>query len=196
MVFRLDPAQRRLGENPIITVPSVLAPDQCRKIVELGSRLPTNDGSVGKAEIDHTLRASTIRWIPRDATFINLYETIAGAIFIVNQTFFGFDLATIEDLQLTTYVDAAKGFYDWHCDSWINPPSDTARKLSLTVQLSDPADYDGGELELWCDRDPTLAPKGQGLGAIFPAPTLHRVRPVIRGCRHSLVAWASGPRFR
>lgn len=196
MSFRLNPSQRRLGESPVIMAPNVLSPEQCLKVIELGSTLPAVDGGIGEAEIDHSLRSSTIRWIPQESVFVSLYEAIAGAIFALNQTFFDFELTTIEDMQFTTYVDTAKGFYDWHPDSRINPPSDMARKLSLTVQLSDPADYDGGDLELWCDRDPVLARRERGLGAMFPAPTLHRVRPVTRGRRHSLVAWASGPRFR
>jgi PKHD-type hydroxylase len=195
MVFRLDPSQRRRGESPVIMAP-VLAPDQCRRVIELASALPAAEGRIGEAGVDPSLRSSTIRWLPQDAVFSSLYEAIAGALFGLNQHFFGYELTTIEDIQFTTYVDAAKGFYDWHPDAGLNPRDDTARKLSLTVQLSEPTDYDGGELELWCDREPVTARKEQGLGVAFPAPTLHRIRPVSRGRRHSLVAWASGPRFR
>jgi PKHD-type hydroxylase len=196
MAYRLDPSQRRRGESPVIMAPNVLTPDQCLKVVELGSALPAIDGRVDEASVDRSIRVSTIRWIPQQAAFVSLYEAVAGAIFALNQHFFGFDLTTIEDMQFTTYSETTMGFYDWHVDCGISTPDDMARKLSLTIQLSDPADYEGGELELWCATDPVFARKEWGLGAVFPAPTLHRVRPVTRGQRHSLVAWASGPRFR
>lgn len=176
--------------------PSVLSPDQCLKLVELGSVLPPIEGRIGRVSVDPSIRVSTIRWIPREGLFASLYEAIRATLFNMNQVFFGYELTSIEDMQFTTYGDTTRGFYDWHVDSRLNPPGATARKLSLTVQLSDPADYDGGDLELWCDIDPVFARKEQGLGAIFPAPSLHRVRPVTRGQRHSLVAWATGPRFR
>jgi PKHD-type hydroxylase len=176
--------------------PNVLPPEQCRRVVELASTLPAVGGRIGRSDVDPTLRASTIRWIPQDARFSSLYEAIAGAVFTLNQAVFGYALSSIEDMQFTTYVDAVQGFYDWHPDGSLNPSGDSARKLSMTLQLSEPSEHEGGELELWCDRDPISARKEQGLGIVFPAPVLHRVRPVTRGRRHSLVAWAPGPRFR
>ena len=196
MPFRLNPSTRRVGENQVIMAPEVIVPDQCRELVRLAEALPAADGRVEEGGVAPAYRTSTIRWIPRESVFVSLYEAIATAIFNLNQAYFGYDLTVVENMQFTTYVGEAKGFYEWHMDTGLNPPTDIARKLSLTVQLSDPAGYEGGDLELWADRGPLIARKEQGLGILFPSPTLHRVQPVVRGTRHSLVAWARGPRFR
>ena len=60
------------------------------------------------------------------------------------------------------------------------------------MQLSDPADYDGGELELKNSTRTLVAPRAQGTLIVFPSFLLHRVAPVTRGTRRSLVGWASG----
>jgi PKHD-type hydroxylase len=196
MPFRLDPAVRRLGENQTIMIPDVMDPGQCEKLIELGTKLPPIQGVIADGAVSPVHRVSTISWVPRESVFLSLYDAIATAIFNINQAYFAYDLTVLEPMQFTTYVEEVQGFYDWHMDTGLNPAADTARKLSLTLQLSDPAAYEGGDLEIWADRGPVTAMKGQGLAVVFPAPTLHRVRPVMRGRRHSLVAWALGPRFR
>jgi PKHD-type hydroxylase len=72
----------------------------------------------------------------------------------------------------------------------------TVRKLSFTLQLSDPADYDGGELQLMNSKKPTIASREQGYVMVFPSYTLHEVTPVTRGTRYSLVSWVTGKPFK
>jgi PKHD-type hydroxylase len=197
MPFRIDPSQRRLGMSQVVQAPAVLPIDQCKVLVDLALTLPEVEGKVGTLGVDHSQRSSIVRWVPHDtAPFTSLYEALAGAIFSLNQAYFDYELTTIEIIQFTTYLDTARGFYNWHNDSSLNPDGDIARKLSMTIQLSDPSEYEGGELEIWCDRDVFTATREQGTGILFPSPVLHRVRHVTRGRRYSLVVWASGPRFR
>jgi PKHD-type hydroxylase len=101
-----------------------------------------------------------------------------------------------EACQFTKYEKGQ--FYDWHCDGWDKPymkefPNDPAhgkiRKLSVTVSLSDPKDYKGGELE-FDFRDKDLLPKGSLV--VFPGFVWHRVCPVKKGSRYSLVIWNLG----
>ena len=110
-----------------------------------------------------------------------------------------------EACQFTRY---SKGqFYDWHCDSWDlpytqeGPTKGKIRKLSVTVSLSDPKDYKGGELEFdFRNLDPDkksnikkckeILPKGSLI--VFPSFVWHRVCPVKRGTRYSLVIWNLG----
>jgi PKHD-type hydroxylase len=66
----------------------------------------------------------------------------------------------------------------------------------LSVQLSDPSDYEGGDLLLHISADPKKAPKNQGQVILFPSHTLHEVTPVTKGIRYSLVAWVTGPKFK
>ena len=86
------------------------------------------------------------------------------------------------------------GFYRWHVDN--NMQSDVPpRKLSMTVQLSDPSEYTGGELQLH-DGEVQTAVNSRGHVIIFPSYVLHRVQPVTSGTRRSLVVWANGPGFK
>ena len=90
-------------------------------------------------------------------------------------------------------IVADSGFYDWHTDfAGITP----RRKLSISVQLSRPEDYDGGDLELLFTSSPYKAARERGKFIVFPSFCLHRVTPVTRGTRWSLVAWVLGTRWR
>ena len=71
-----------------------------------------------------------------------------------------------------------------------------ARKLSLVVQLSDPEDYEGGDLEIYTGHEPLVVKKKKGMTAFFPSYQLHGVTPVTKGTRYSLVVWVHGPAFR
>ena len=112
-----------------------------------------------------------------------------------------------ESCQFTKYTKGQ--FYDWHCDGWDKPymregndPSNgKIRKLSVTVTLSDPKEYSGGELEFdFRNIDPDkprkpvkckeILPKGSLV--VFPGFVWHRVCPVKKGTRHSLVIWNLG----
>lgn len=98
-----------------------------------------------------------------------------------------FDVSSIEPLQYAEYHSYDNGGYDWHMD--IGTGAANCRKLSISVQLSDPSDYDGGDLEFWGTG---VADRDQGKLIAFPSYLLHRVAPVTRGVRRSLVAWAIG----
>ena len=109
-----------------------------------------------------------------------------------------------ESCQFTIYKKDQ--YYDWHCDSWAKPyENGKIRKLSVTVSLSDPKDYKGGELEFdFRNQDPDvpsarkicteILPKGSLV--VFPSFVWHRVKPVTKGLRHSLVVWNLGYPFK
>ena len=119
-----------------------------------------------------------------------------------------------ESCQFTKYTKGQ--FYDWHCDGWDQPyqreqgdPSNgKIRKLSVTVTLSDPKNYKGGELEFdFRNYDPHMRDESQHLrrakeilpkGSIivFPSFVWHRVKPVTAGTRYSLVVWHLGKPFK
>jgi PKHD-type hydroxylase len=117
-----------------------------------------------------------------------------------------------ESCQFTKYEKGQ--YYDWHCDSWDRPyirenandPSHgKIRKLSVTVTLSDPKEYKGGELEFdFRDKDPDKKPSirkcteilPKGSLVVFPSFVWHRVCPVKKGSRYSLVIWNIGWPYR
>ncbi len=99
-----------------------------------------------------------------------------------------------EQLQYTVYETAEGGHYDWHVDHATVTP--VPRKLSLVLQLSDPADYEGCDLELRSSAHIETAPRERGAVILFPSYALHRVSAITAGRRVSLVSWISGPFLR
>src|SRR5271155_3151463 len=119
---------------------------------------------------------------------------------MANRFAFGVDLSFLPALQFTEYLADESGYYDWHIDTFLyaDPvPKATHRKLSLIMQLSNPHDYDGGDIELKAYPPPDkLEIRRRGMMLIFPSLLYHRVMPVTRGKRYSIVAWYEGPQWR
>lgn len=126
---------------------------------------------------------------------------ILNALNIINQENFQFDLFHGFSGHSTQYTVYGKdNFFKWHCDDDIyvpKPNPSIIRKLSVSLQLSEPDEYEGGELQL---QDTTgrvyTAPKERGLIIVFDSRARHRVRPIKRGVRKSLVGWVNGPRWK
>lgn len=156
-------------------------------------KLQLNDGVITSG-IDKSYRKSKISWIPFNNESMWLYKKIGSLVNIANKELWDFDiLGMSEMIQYGEYLSSENGHYDWHMDlggKVIN------RKISVTIQLTDPKDYDGGELQFMTSKKITSAPKGKGVTVIFPSYFLHRVTPVTRGIRKSLVIWISGKAFR
>ena len=93
-------------------------------------------------------------------------------------------------VQLAIYDEKIQGFYRWHLDI---APRTTTRKITIQMPLNEPSDYEGGNLEFNAAGTPNKAPQQQGTVITFPSFILHRVTPVTKGARYSLVAWITGP---
>jgi PKHD-type hydroxylase len=179
--------------NPMISSvywqPAVLTPEECQAVIALGGQLPR---MAGRVELGHeAYRVSHIAWIEPTQEHHWLYHKL-GVLFMNAQRRFGFELAGFLDaLQFTEY--GPDQHFDWHMD--IGRDQTSLRKLSVTIQLTTPSDYDGGELE-FVGMGAMEESRQQGSATIFPSYMGHRVRPVTRGVRRSLVAWGSGAPFR
>ena len=165
------------------------------KIKKLGDAIPKQKGEVGGgpdgAVSDY--RKSDIAWIPdnQDATW--LYSKIADLSMIANREMWNFDIWGYHDsLQYTTYYGDG-GHYDWHADLG---PNMSNRKLSVVLQLSDPSEYEGGELQMNVGGSIMSVPRQKGLICFFPSFVLHRVTPLTSGIRTSLVTWLCGANLR
>jgi len=192
--------------HPYLVRQRVFTPAQCRRIVELGSSMPTDRAELHDDsrpdDADPSVRRSATAWIPPDEHSEWIYHRLAGVGDRANRSY-GFDLTGFEeDLQFTTY-DRRGAHYTWHQDGLDG--SVGHRKLSIVVQLSEPTDYDGAELEFLevsedYDGDQRAAylerSSRQGAAVVFPSFEFHRVRPLRSGRRCSLVAWVGGPPFR
>jgi len=95
---------------------------------------------------------------------------------------------------LMRYPESMESHYDWHVD--MGRSYAASRKLGFTIQLSDSADYDGGDLEFHNVEIDKESLRKKGTLAIFPTYWLHRVTPVTRGTRDVAVGWMHGPSYR
>ena len=157
-------------------------------------------------------RDSDVVWLDDNWIYNKLYPYVHTAN---KNAGWNFEWDRSESCQFTKYK--LNQYYDWHCDSWNkpydkknlnNPEHGKIRKLSMTCQLTDGSEYEGGELEFdFRDYDPhmrdelkhlrkatEILPKGSII--IFPSHLWHRVKPVTRGTRYSLVVWHLGHPFK
>jgi PKHD-type hydroxylase len=176
-----------------------LSAEECTRIVGSGEAgLNLQAGKTEDHRVHEELRKSNIGWLNPDGEHRWLFEKVRDCINGVNGDWFRYDLAGFEGIQFTKYAfDKAKqaGFYSSHKDTALLPGG-TVRKLSFTIQLSDPGAYDGGDLVLYNSfADSVTLPRTLGSISFFPSYTIHEVTPVTRGVRYSLVGWACGPAF-
>lgn len=195
--FALDssaPLARPAGNNWVAAtsiVPRLFSVDECARIQALGERLELGAGYMTRPGLSP--RRCRFAWMRAEDDTRWIYERIAAAVREANANY-GFDLLGMMDpLQFTRYDAAGNDEIGWHVDC--GEGANTTRKLSLSVQLTDPAQYDGGDLEFLA-MPPSSFVRHQGAGILFPALLAHRVTPITRGVRHSLVAFFNGPPFR
>lgn len=175
--------------------------NQVNDIINIGDQFPVTGTGLGfdGSTANNNLRSSEIRWInPNDFRSKFVVDLLWYYGREANRNAFGFDIDYLPDIQYTTYTAEENGKYDWHCDTfWANPTA-YDRKLSIVIQLSDPSEYEGGDFEI----DPQYAQitadqmRAKGSVMVFPSFLIHRVIPVTKGTRRSLVSWIQGPKFR
>jgi PKHD-type hydroxylase len=137
------------------------------------------------------VRVSSIRWISSPEIKDLLWSYVRRA----NYDAFNVDVDNNCEVQYTEYHASAGGHYDWNQDVHWNGQADNDRKISVTVQLSDADNYQGGNFEF--DELKTNADfRSKGTVLVFPSYIRHRVLPVSSGVRQSLVAWFKGPRWK
>jgi len=150
------------------------------------------DAQIGEGAVDATKRRTKICWLLKTDEFVEIYKIFFELITKCNTEFYQFKLNEIaEHIQYTVYNSEDLGHYDWHVDMGSNKAN---RKLSLVCQLSDPSEYEGGELQINTGKV-VVAEKSKGTVILFPSYLLHRVTPVTKGTRRSLVLWIEGPAF-
>ena len=195
----------------VATNQPIFTPEQCDHIIRIGQGEQQQEAKVGtdtqtegdKNPVkvkntgvnDKKKRITTISWIPfnRPDT-VPMYKTIESWIRNINMNHFGFDgIQITEQAQYTEYPKGA--FYEWHTDNDVDmrlqPP---VRKISMTLLLSDENDFEGGDLEMIDDKKRPKMKRGHAI--FFASFVRHRVTPVKKGNRKSLVMWFGGPPFK
>ncbi len=168
-----------------------LPEDIIEKIVSLAGETKKastfNDG-------DDSVRSSRISWMTQNDWIKNI---LFNYVDFSNQNVFNLSIFKKADIQYTEYHADEKGHYGLHHDIDWNRNDGLDRKLSVTVQLSDPSEYEGGSFEFTETESPDVeASKAKGTVLIFPSYLQHKVNPVTKGIRKSLVAWFEGPKWQ
>ena len=169
-----------------------LTDKQIDDIIHTATCQPEQGATIfASSEIVAETRVSTIRWLTDQWVQNLLWHYVRKA----NNDSFAIDVDNKAEMQFTEYYAEQGGHYDWHQDVHWNGQADTDRKLSVTVQLSDTSEYEGGDFEF--DEVKTTADfRSKGTVLVFPSYLRHRVLPVTSGIRRSLVAWFVGPRWK
>lgn len=163
----------------------------CDQTLDLSTATVSRGESYGT---DSERRKSQTGWIANNADTVWFYDKMAFIARKINSIFYRFDLyGFMEDMQYTVYGSGGD-HYDWHIDAGASTAC--PRKLSFSLQLSDPSEYEGGNLEFMINKEGHVAKKDRGLVVAFPSYRLHRVTPVTKGVRKSIVVWTTGPQFR
>lgn len=173
---------------------TVFTPQECKKIIELGKEQYMHEALVGDAKTSiKKIRESKTSWIFPSDEHNWIFYRMTDVVEQLNREYFNFSLfGFTEGFQFTEY-ESPGGHYSKHIDKMFGK---TIRKLSITIQLSDPSDYEGGDLELIFGGKPDVMDKAQGKAIAFPSYVLHGVKPVTKGTRYSLVAWVTGEPFK
>lgn len=204
-------------------------PEQIMRIREICEKSEEEEaltyGIENPENANHTIRKNKVSWHDNEELYSMIRPTIDG---VNQQSGWNYNITAIEPFQYTIYY-GDQNHYHWHTDTIVNDrtlqpdyPEDhilknTVRKISCSIQLTDPSEYDGGEFELLSLKEkkeenreeqlnldgynvmePIKLPhfKEKGSALFFPSFTYHRVKPVTNGIRRSLVIWLRGPKWQ
>ena len=181
----------------------ILTPQQCQELIRLGQAEPQSDGGLMTAghpnTKDYTARKNKVSHIPFEKAS-KIYSDILGWMELVNRNRFGFEGMQMHEAG--QYSEYSKGdFYNWHIDLGVNViPVPPVRKISLSLLLNDPKEFEGGELEIFSragdTNDNFIFKLKQGQVLFFASFHVHRVKPITSGNRKSLVMWFGGTPFK
>lgn len=181
-----------------------LSKAECEEIIQNALTIEPQQAIVGangtELDVRPDYRRSLVRFINKDDwRFQKLFDILWKTAIMANHDFFNVHITKLDYIQFAEYDASYEGEYKDHHDVfWINGDDYYHRKLSCVLQLSDPNDYEGGNLEF---IDTIHFPdandiRQQGSLTYFPSFFRHRATPVIRGTRYSIAAWFDGPKWR
>ncbi len=188
VVLGAEPPLTHTRSIGCLTAPHIFSPTECRTIIGLGLAEPLTTGLMQTPLEGY--RRCRHRFVMEDGDNAWIFQRLQSLVLRVNEQF-KFRLANFaEGMQFTKYVDG--DVIHWHIDTGTDVAS--TRKISLSVQLSAPTEYEGGTFEMFPEGEPTFA-RNQGSVIVFPSYLTHRVTRITNGERYSLVVWAHGPAF-
>lgn len=148
--------------------------------------------------VNEDIRRSKVIWIRNEGYWNSIFNEIEKMTKRSNDDWFDVRYNHLPPLQFTEYDSSYLGEYKMHQDVMWPSKSDTERKISFVIQLSDPSDYEGGDFKFhYVSSIPDSTEiKKQGTVIFFPSLVHHELQPVTKGTRYSLVGWWEGPNWR
>lgn len=201
-------------QNAFYYYKNVITPDVCNKIIQLGHESNVRK-SLTESEANHDVTIKSRNGLDGGLEDQWMYDLLYPYLNEANsKAKWNFDVDWSETLQFTIYKPG--GYYNWHRDAGFDATyayegrgknlDGKIRKISMTLLLNDPKEFKGGDLEFDYGRndfgknDDTIETckeaRGQGTLIFFPSFISHRVTPVTKGTRYSLVMWTVGKPFR
>jgi PKHD-type hydroxylase len=171
----------------------VFSPQECRAIINLEGKLVTSPfyGAEEKHAENPGLKIHSVcKGINYNQNNIWMFHKILQIGIEANKAYYNFAITNLQGTRVNEYRE--NEFIDWHVD--IGNKETSTRKISIVLLLSDEKDFDGGQLK-W-NPAPAAFPQEQGTVIVFPSYIIHKVEPITRGRRFSLVTWFHGPPFR
>ena len=169
-----------------------LSKKECDTIVKQGRKLKLHKAKTNSLTAQNARKSNT-SWIFPKKDNLWLFRRTTDVILDLNNKYFNFDISGLnEGFQFTNYKHP-DGHYGKHVDNSFNR---LIRKLSVSIQLTDPKKYEGGDLKLYTSEEGKIMDRTQGTLIIFPSFTMHEVLPITKGERNSLVSWITGKPFK
>lgn len=183
------PPALQSGEMPLLNFDAIFTEEEIAQLTKFVDATAKKAGAGVEAAQLAQIRRSQVSWLDYDE-HAWVYKKVWKMALDANKKF-RFNIDSIADrIQIAVYDQSEQGFYRWHSD---NSPHLMIRKISISIPLNDPSEYDGGELQFNLNGDPIQINQKKGTAIAFPSFILHRVTPVTRGRRYSMVTWIYGP---
>jgi len=188
-MYMMPPCSPPQGSSsPFVFAEGVFSNDQLNWILQYTQGMELHTG--GTVEYKENYRKSSVCTLENGQDLGWLFNAVGDVAHKLNSSYYRFNLSVLDTIEYVVYNGDEDGRYDWHQD--YSEGLAPSRKLTIVIQLSDPSEYEGGQLELFPEIQ---IPKQKGLFAMFPSFAYHRVTPVLSGTRKVLVAWIWGPPF-
>ena len=176
-----------------ITLGGLFTIEEIQKIKDIASGLEEKPPLIGEQGKVTETRKCKIKWLRANDDCSWVYKRLVDAIYKINSQYFNLNLYGIETLQYTIYNAENNEFYGPHRDTFPKVVDRLIRKLTFSIQLTDPSEYEGGELITDAVFNPSIESKTVGDVIFFLADSVHEAKPVTKGVRHVLVGWVAGP---
>lgn len=201
MTFNFGSNKNNIQTKPLyepVYIRELFNAEQVKELLRLAKDLdtaPAQVGVFGNSNVASDIRRSNVAWITPDKCPQDLAKFFQDVFLDVNQKHFEFNITGCESFQVTIYEESYAGTYNWHIDTCLVPENDV-RKISMSLLLTDPSEFEGGKLLLNNQGNIVVAEERFGGAIFFPSWMPHCVTPVTKGTRKTLVIWCHGPKFK